>query len=360
MTDLTPLFQQCVEIVQSELGGGVKDDLDSRQVRKLRNKNSKNYPVIKDTFDKECYEFYNIIADLNQFVAVIKSPYLAVNDEPQISKSALNSLSVDDKNRIDEEFKYKIQQLYKKLSLLQSYEAKRNSLIPKVPESGISSFFFKNILDDEPSDQRLFLLTIGSHREKVLTFLMQALDSVNKSFEVIQKKRNSREKQLESLNFQNFDEDEDLNYNEFNNVLSPIASPPLNTLEQTTALEQEEQMRQLQYQQPQYTQQQLSLLETENKEFLTMKTNQLKQVEKVQSSIVDIINIQNELSFKLQTQGEQINSLMDNNDQVQVDVQMGNKTLNKATSRNKRGTNMIVTMCIIMGFLILFVDRISF
>lgn len=90
-----------------------------------------------------------------------------------------------------------------------------------------------------------------------------------------------------------------------------------------------------------------------------MKTNQLKQVEKVQQSIVDIINIQNELSFKLQSQGDQIGNLMDTHAQVETEVKMGNKTLNQATKKNKRGANMLVTLCIVLGLLMLLIDYIS-
>ncbi|ABN67920.2 endoplasmic reticulum t-SNARE [Scheffersomyces stipitis CBS 6054] len=323
MTDLTPLFRQCVDIVASELGGDAEDEYDRKQTR-----NSRSEFIIKDTFIKECYEFYSVVADLQQFVTVIRSPYLAVDDETS------NSLSIEDKNRIDEEFKYKVQQLYKKLSLLETYEKKREELVPR--DSDNSSGWLGKILgDDEPSDQQIYLATVAAHRTQILRFLVSALDNANKNFETIQKKRISRDRQLDSLNFQNFDDTDDLNYSEFDSY------------------HEEEQNNHL-------SQQQIQLLETENREFLTMKSKQLKQVEKVQQSIVEIINIQNELSFKLQDQGQQINNLMDNNAQVHIDVQMGNKTLNKATVRNKKGANMLVTMCFVLGVLILFVDYISF
>ena len=175
---------------------------------------------------------------------------------------------------------------------------------------------------------------------------VSALDNANKNFETIQKKRILRDRQLDLLNFQNFDDTDDLNYSEFDSyhVVKDLQ------LENPELVQQEEE------QNNHLSQQQIQLLETENREFLTMKSKQLKQVEKVQQSIVEIINIQNELSFKLQDQGQQINNLMDNNAQVHIDVQMGNKTLNKATVRNKKGANMLVTMCFVLGVLILFVD----
>ncbi|KAG2732635.1 hypothetical protein G9P44_005052 [Scheffersomyces stipitis] len=344
MTDLTPLFRQCVDIVASELGGDAEDEYDRKQTR-----NSRSEFIIKDTFIKECYEFYSVVADLQQFVTVIRSPYLAVDDETSRGSAKGNSLSIEDKNRIDEEFKYKVQQLYKKLSLLETYEKKREELVPR--DSDNSSGWLGKILgDDEPSDQQVYLATVAAHRTQILRFLVSALDNANKNFETIQKKRISRDRQLDSLNFQNFDDTDDLNYSEFDSyhVVKDLQ------LENPELVQQEEE------QNNHLSQQQIQLLETENREFLTMKSKQLKQVEKVQQSIVEIINIQNELSFKLQDQGQQINNLMDNNAQVHIDVQMGNKTLNKATVRNKKGANMLVTMCFVLGVLILFVDYISF
>lgn len=66
-----------------------------------------------------------------------------------------------------------------------------------------------------------------------------------------------------------------------------------------------------------------------------MKTAQLNQVDNIQQSILNIVNIQNELSFKLQEQGDQINNLMDTHSQVELEVKEGNRTLNKATRKTK-------------------------
>jgi len=136
------------------------------------------------------------------------------------------------------------------------------------------------------------------------------------------------------LNFQNFEDGEELE----------DVFPTLDQIQQV----------------PELSQQQIQQLETENQEFLNMKTSQLKQVEKVQQSILDIVNIQNELAFKLQDQGQQIESLMDSHADVQTEVQMGNRTLSQATKKNKRGANMLVMLCIVLGVLLVLVDYVSF
>lgn len=327
MTDLTPLFKQCVEIVQSEY----KTSPDI--------KTYKQPPyILKDTFIEESHDFYKVIINLNQFINEMKSNYLAINDDTKVS----GSLTIEDKNKIDEEFNFKVQQMYKQLNHLEAYETKREKLIPSKQQStGWFSF-----LEDEPNDQEIYFETISTHRKQILRFLMDSLNIVSKKFEVIQQRRISRERQLNLLNFQNFEDDEDLN------VDDNFPLPTLDQIQQSPADDDKEYQLDL-------SQQQIQELELENQEFLNMKTNQLKQVEKVQQSIVDIINIQNELSFKLQSQGDQIGNLMDTHAQVETEVKMGNKTLNQATKKNKRGANMLVTLCIVLGLLMLLIDYIS-
>lgn len=279
-----------------------------------------------------------MIINLNQFINEIKSNYLAINDDTKVS----GSLTIEDKNKIDEEFNFKVQQMYKQLNHLEAYETKREKLIPSKQQStGWFSF-----LEDEPNDQEIYFETISTHRKQILRFLMDSLNIVSKKFEVIQQRRISRERQLNLLNFQNFEDDEDLN------VDDNFPLPTLDQIQQSPVDDDKEY-------QLDFSQQQIQELELENQEFLNMKTNQLKQVEKVQQSIVDIINIQNELSFKLQSQGDQIGNLMDTHAQVETEVKMGNKTLNQATKKNKRGANMLVTLCIVLGLLMLLIDYIS-
>ncbi|KAG7664056.1 UFE1 [[Candida] subhashii] len=341
---------QCVNIVQSGLGDDPSLDYDKSQTRKQGDDDSVPY-IIKDTFIKETLDFYKMLTSMHQFIKEIKSPYLAINDD---SNAVVGSLSIQDKNKIDEEFNVKIQQMYKKLTHLETYESKRQELTNSI--SGGSSGgghshggWLGSILgaDDEPSDQEIYYTTMTIHRKQILRFLMETLNHVNKEFDALQHKRLTREKQLNLLNFQNFLEDEDLN-DEFADI-DQYSSTQLAAVQDGEHIEQEP-----------ISQQQLQELELENSEFLTMKTNQFQQVEKVQKSILDIINIQNELSFKLTSQGETIGNLMETHSQVEIEVEMGNKTLQKATKKNKRGANLLVILCVTLGFFILLVDFISF
>lgn len=338
MTDLTPLFTKCVEIVQSELGNPTGDEYDAKQIR-----NRKASLVIHDTFVKEANELYKYLVEISQFITQIRSSYLSTSDGFVDYKS--NSLSIDDKNKIDEEFKYRAHQLYEKLKLLQTYEKKRQQVLEKRRGKGIFSGIFGG---SEFDDDELFETTIGSHRTQILRFLNEVINAINKNYELMQRKRYDREKQLSLLNFQNLDDDIDLNYEE------PQQLHDMEEFDSSMNYPESEENSQV------LTQEQIQELDSENQQFLNLKTNQLKQVEKLHNSMVDIVSLQAELSYQLEVQSDQITNLIDNQSEVEIDLQMGNQNLTKATSRNKKGANMLITTCMVLGFLILIVDYLSF
>lgn len=319
MTDLTPIFNQCVNIVQSE-------------IKPQKHPQLKEQPLylIKDSFNKECIEFYQILSNLSHFIAEIKSEYLAVSD------NASNSVS---KDKIDEQFNTRVQQCFKKIGALETYETKRKQMIKATLQK---RWFFQ---DD--NEQDLYFETEASHRHQVLRFLMESLVNLSKTYEKMQRKRIQREKQLNSLYFQNINDDLEKDLDNSNMFTS------LDRIQQD--IEKEEETPQFEM-----SMEQIQELESENKELLNLKTAQLNQVDNIQQSILNIVNIQNELSFKLQEQGDQINNLMDTHSQVELEVKEGNRTLNKATRKNKRGANYLVAICILLGCLLVIVDFLKF
>ena len=343
MTDLTPQFNQCVDIVTSEFHARPKQQhrLDEAQYK------------LKDTFYKESFEFYQVLVNLNAFISSIKTDYLA------ISESKASSMT---KDKIDEDFNVKIQQCFKKLALLETYETKRQEMVLQNLPKRWFSFGFGDDGEDAASEQVLYFDTIAKHRMQILRFLMESLNYVSKKFETMQRKRASRERQLNLLEFQNIDDDDDDDDYADNNVddLNLNESEIFTNLEKIQQNVEVEQDQEDENVPPTLSQQQLQELEVENKELLNMKNTQLKQVDKIQHSILDIINIQNELSFKLQEQGDLINNLIDAHSEVEMEVTAGNKTLNKATKKNKRGANYLVVICIALGCLLVIIDFLKF
>lgn len=334
MLDLTPLFSRCVAIVETELGNS------SPQTQKVAQKNQDPHTyVLTDTFIKECHEMYENLVKMNGFLAQIRPTYLAISDDFSNHGKSRNTLSHGDKNTIDEEFKFKLQELYQKLKHLQAYEAKRAEVSASQGHGSLFSTYF----GAEDDEKELFNSTISRHRTQILRSLNNTANSTNKRFEVMQRKRVERERQLSLLNFQDL-EDDDLNdVLELQTYDTNFGQEPVS--EETEA--------------PVLSQELVQELEVENKAFLALKTTQLKQVENLHTSMVDIVNLQAELTFQLETQGEQISNLLENQAQVEIDLRMGNQNLTKATDRNKKGSNMIITGCLVLGCLLLFIDYVS-
>lgn len=315
MTDLTPLFNQIVTIVEDEFRTSIKTP----------EKKVLDY-LINDSFTRESFELYKHVVSLNTFVEQIKQPYVSINDEND------SRLTIDDKNKLDEDFQIKLQVLFEKLKFLQKYESSREVTKPK--SHWISTMFG----DEEEDSKQLYLVSLGSHRNQVLKFLSESLNNCSKNFQLLQRRRSQRERQLNLLNFQNLEDNIDLNI--------PID------------LDEQEQFVSFENEIPQMSEEQIQEYESENKTLLDLKTNQLKKVENLHSSMVDIINIQSEITHQIETQSDQIMNLIDNQDQINLNLSQGNKNLTKATSRNKRSANIIIYTSIILGILILCMDYI--
>lgn len=344
MTDLMPIFTQCVNIVESELGPQRKQPPKDLQ---------EDSHIIHDTFIKESKELYYTLVVLKLFLAEVRAEYLAISSEGANSR---NSLSIEDKNKIDEELNYRFQQLYEKLKLLQAYEAKREQVREK--NSTGAKGWFDSVFGEGPSEKEAYEKTINYHRTQILFFLNTSIKAVGKEFEILQRKRSQREKQLNLLNFQDlqdYDDEDEIPAVQLRRL--SVMEFEHDTANDNIPLEDLEDHNQLNFQQ--LSPEQIQEFETENKEFLMLKTNQLKQVERLHSSMVDIMNLQSEITFQLDTQADKVSNVMDSQGDIQIDLTQGNKNLTKASVKNKRGADMLVSFCIIMGVLILIVDYIS-
>lgn len=354
MSDLTPLFRQCVNIVEAATKDSEKRDDGHSTAKRLPTSKVAEHFKINDTFLKECVEFRLLLSKLDQFVSEVQTHYLEVQDT--VSRS--DSLSIEDKNKIDEDFQAEIQQLFKKLKVLQHYERERqnraNSAIKaRTSGSGWMGTIFGSG-NDEEDDWVLFQATTSTHRTQILKSLNELTNNVGKKFEKLQVRRHKRERQLNLLNFQNLGEHE-YDLNDFDvpsdepYVINNSSIPP----DEVEGIDQGSSSGY------QLTQEQVQSLDAENQEFLALKTSQFQQVEKLRGSMMDIVKLQAELTFQLESQSEQIENLLDNQGQIELDVRMGNKSLTKATSRNKTGSRIIITTSIVLALLILFLDYIS-
>lgn len=337
MTDLTPIFTKCVEIVTKEFP----------QLPKQSKTLLKETPyIISDTFTKDCLEVYKNLLRLSSFVAQVKPLYLQNNDEQSQYRGETKKLTAEEKNGIDEEFRLKVHQINERIKMFRSYEKKRNELFEALKKGhGIVSSIFGS---EEEDDATIYNTTLTTHRAQILLFLNKTIHTCNLSFEKMQRQRYERERQLNVLDFQNLDDSEDLDvYNSYKSDFK------MEVIDQDRSLDGGFSNLEA------ISEELLQELTQENQELLLSKENQFKQVEKLHTSMVDIVKLQSELTMHLETQGDQIGNLIDNQEQVELDLREGNKTLTKATDRNKRGSNLIVATCIILGLLLLTIDYIS-
>lgn len=254
-----------------------------------------------DSFIKESAQLYQHVVDLNHFLSLTKSSYLSIDD---------NGLSELEKDTLDQDVQLKIQALFQKLQVLQAYEDKRQ----KVQKPSWWS-------DDDGSK--------NVHRTLILKFLSECLNKCSRQFQGLQRQRIARERQLHNLNFQNLDIDQD-------GSLDIIQAPHTDV--------------------PHVESAQLQQFELENQLLLELKSTQLKKVEGLHQTMVDIVNMQTEITFQIEQQATQIENLIDTQMEVSGDLTQGNKKLNQAKGRNKRAADLLVWACLLMGVLLLALD----
>jgi syntaxin 18 len=340
MADLTPLFKQCVEIVESE----------PRQAAKApgapASAAAHELFRINDTFVKECVDFRRLLAKLDAFIDNARTQYLEVHDGLDARSQAL---TVADKNKIDEDFQGELQQMFEKLKLLQRYEQDRRDKFVASRRGRGGAGWLSAVFGSDDDDLGLFQATAGTHRTQILRSLNELTTNVSKKWDSLQRQRHQRERQLNVLNFQDLGDGELLDA-----YLAPSVDPTGPAAEWL-----EPQLPPEEQQQQQQQQQQLQAsLDAENQELVALKTNQFQQVEKLRNSMLDIVSLQAELSLQLETQSQQIDTLLENQGQVEIDVRMGNRSLTKATARNKTGSRIIITTSLVVAVLILFLDYI--
>ncbi|ODQ81059.1 hypothetical protein BABINDRAFT_33635 [Babjeviella inositovora NRRL Y-12698] len=310
MKDLTPLFTQCVRICEKELT--------------LQQPKPHKHATIADTFMKECHELHTSIGVLGRFLGEIRTAYLLS------SSNRKDALSDQQKNEIDEETSAQLQQFVQKLKFLEKYEKKRQEVGHKA-----AGGFWESL--DGPS---VYETTVNTFRSNVLVYLSQLLQTVSVTLTALQSKRLQRQKEISMSDYQNIEEfrplratsPDQLSYDDnaaYQAIQAELAAPSNQVLLQ---------------------------LESENKQLLSQKTNDLQKIHKIESSITDIISLQNDLNLTLSAQTQTINTLIENQEEMEVNMSLGNKNLKKAGGRNSLTSRIIILMCIVLGSFLLAMD----
>lgn len=344
MQNLTPKFKKYVFFIEEEF----KDQIDKKLNEKETNKKIKFN--INDNFNCETKEFYSFLIYLKKIITDLRDEYLAFSDEPNSQLKSKLILGID-QDEFDHEFSFGIQKMYEKLKFLQSYEIKRKSIIQQKTDKWINSLF-----NNKSSEKKIFLETINIHRTSVLKYLNNSLNSIRKEFETIKNKRQNRTKNLNQTNF--YIDHIDSLYNEV--MKKEKVQVSKNEISDFNYNINDNDSTQFTYKNTIVSQQQINDLETENKNLLKDKLNQVNQVKQLHNSMNEIIKLQNEISFQLDSQESKLFDLKKSHDEIETNVSQGNIFLRKSKSKNKRSANFIIFLSIFMGFLLLIIDYLSF
>ncbi|CAI2022270.1 hypothetical protein SEUBUCD646_0H01260 [Saccharomyces eubayanus] len=347
MSNLTPLFQKYVAVIEETRKEQNPDDIDDNVKDEKQNlvNTDEIRELVNDSFIKECAKLLNSLIELNK---VIK----------QIEKNYLDDLNMSDgeKDEFDMECRLQIQQYFKKFEFLENYEMERHSLMLKKLQSKPHKWSnllsnkntpFRNVIHPHDVEKGVHEFRLG-----VLRCLNLWIKYVSSKFTSIQQERlilenkmnfNSTPVPTSSKNVEDFPADAV--------DISVSQTAPVETV-QDEVKHYEETISKL-------SQQQLQVLETEHSELLNQKNEQLKKIDTINKTILDVVNIQNELSNHLTVQSQNINLMLNNQDDIEINIKKGNNELRKAKRAAGRTAKMTTYGAIIMGIFILLLDYVG-
>ncbi|SCV03677.1 LAMI_0H10066g1_1 [Lachancea mirantina] len=319
MADTTVLFRKIVQVFEETNGPAPRKPTKSE-----------NQYRIKDTFVSESYDLVKHIYEFRKVMGSLKNEYQSENE-----------MSEQEKDDFDTECRLLLQQYFEKLKFLEKYETKRSATVATGLQGGLFGPW-----RTESDRKDLFFDTASKHRAGILRSLGLLLSGASTAFSKLQQERLLRKRELDSIDF-----NAQL-YLPTSGVISKIEVPP--AIETT-----QEEVKQYNDTVQMLSTQQIQILEEDHSELLSHKKAELNEVEKLSKTIIGISSLQNEISTHLQSQTQNISSLLDNYDDVEVDVLKGNKQLGKAQRRSGKSAALIMYLSIVFGMLILFLDYIN-
>lgn len=328
MTNLTPLFREYVTIIE-------KNDDQQAVGHQDEVWHVKQYEI-KDSFMKECCQLLNLLLELRKVLKMAEPQYMGEKD-----------MTEDEKDDFDTEFRLQLHQYFQKFKLLEKYEQERQFLVSeKVLKPNTHGL---NLFKSDGYDSKIALYHNSNNefRSGVLRSLSMLLNTVSALFSSMQQERLAAQRKFETL---------DLNStpDELNEILS------ISSVSQSKAVETaQEELKAYEDTISKLTQEQVQMLETEHEELLTQKNEQLKKIETINKTILDIVSLQSDISVNLQAQSQNINSILDSQDDIDINIKEGNKQLTKAKRSAGRAAKMTTIVAIILGVLILFLDYIG-
>lgn len=329
MANLTSLFREYVKIIEEN---------DDREVVAPEHKvwHVKQYEI-RDSFMKECLQLLQLLVELRKVLRMVEPQYMGDKD-----------MTEEEKDDFDTEFRLQLHQYVQKFKLLEKYEQERQQILAeKVLAPDAHSFhLFKSSVDDEK--MALYHASNNEFRSGVLRSLSMLLNVISSLFSSMQQERLATQRKFEAF---------DLNStpDELNEVIS-ISSVSQSKVVESSA---QEELKAYEDTLSKLTQEQVQMLETEHEGLLARKDEELKKIEMINKTILDIVSLQSDISSNLQAQSQNINSILDSQDDIDINIKEGNKQLTRAKRSASRAARMTVIVAIILGVLILFLDYVG-
>ncbi|CCE64968.1 hypothetical protein TPHA_0J01460 [Tetrapisispora phaffii CBS 4417] len=341
MSSLTELFKQYVNIIEESQQNITSVKKSQEEVSKddyIVDKSS--FKHLKDSFLTECSDLMKYLRELRKVLATLEPQY-----------NADSKMSEMDKDDFDTEFRLQLQQYVSKFKHLQKYENERQQLIETQIIANKNSFL--NFLNGtNPETIELHYKSVNEFRLGVLRSLSIWLNKISNQFTNLQQERIAFQRKFEAL---------DLN-SDFN-ITPPsfeVEPPVLLSVSQSQPQESvQDEIKHYNEAMSKLSQEQIQLLETEHEELLNMKNDQLKKVENINKTIMEVVSLQNELASHLSVQSQNINNMMDNQDDIEVNIKQGNKQLTKAQKKAGKAAKLTTYSAIFIGILLLLLDYIS-
>lgn len=329
MSNRTELFKKYMQVIAETQGiDDARNELNNTKAREDREKVKEKFSV-KDTFVKESKQLMKHIMEFQIVIRQLTPRYESATD-----------MTDQEKDDFDTESKLQLQQYFEKYKQLESYERQRQEMMKEKLEKWSATVpFFSRSIDDVSS----FHKVNNQFRMGILQSLNMWLMKISDRLSTIQQTRLSRQRHIEAIDF-----NAQLHLPE---EISVSQSPMI-----TTTVEE---IKQYEETMSKLSSEQLQILATEHEELLNLKNEELKKAEALRRTAVDIASLQSELATHLQVQTQNINTLLDNQTDVEMEMEKGNRQLKQANRKGDRLANMVMWFAIICGLLLLFFDYIN-
>lgn len=320
--DNTPFFKKCVEIYEEEY----------KPSREKPRKINKEQLLSGNSFLQDSIEINSLLRELDSFIDGIQKEYL-------LSSSKMSEKAKDE---VDSTLKLQLSVSSKKIDNLSRYAKALNQKMEAT--NGVSFYGIrKNLttMGEYGESVRLQTDTVCEIRNNIVKALGLKLTEVSDKFMRLNRKRMARKREINKSSL--------VTNQEYNVSSTSIVEDfhPGGVSQEYKEMHQE------------LDQQQLLQLTKENEDLtLQLKEQDLNSVTRMESSVLEISSMVNEIGMQLNLQNENIEALAGFQDDILSNVQSGNVQLKKANERSKNGGRNMSAMIMTLSIVLLVIDYI--